>query len=128
MTTLNIELLRNAVEWVEAQDKLDTSIREWNQGYWLQRQFAEGEWCGTGMCLAGYIGYSTDERFRLEETIEDLGWYNMRGDDSLHVSDYARDALGITEDEAERLFSANNSAWRIRAVASDIAESRGLTL
>lgn len=44
------EILRDVVQWVESQEKLNPKDREWRQEFWASR-----DKCGTTYCVAGYI-------------------------------------------------------------------------
>lgn len=123
MSDVNIPLLRKGVEWVEAQAALDWSEgREWYQGLWVTPRNQvpqlqdDPEACGTAYCLAGYVGQLVDPRFKTSGWVED-----ETTSDDVHVSQFAQEALGITDYQAMMLFSASNSAERIRQVAEKIA-------
>lgn len=123
-----IPLLRKGVEWVEEQDKLDPRIREWMQSEWTitresrveeHRHPAE---CGTGRCLAGYLGYQLDQNaFKQDwmhpETGEFVDTYVQR------VMDI--EASGYDEDGAYHdLWAGENTAEDIRRIAEKIAGQR----
>lgn len=121
--TPNVPLLRKAVEWVEAQDALERlgEDSEWYQGSWITTDWSNGQACGTAYCVAGHVGAFLDERFR------DADWAELKGEadgdhvDYVHVSNFAQHALGLNDAQASDLFSATNSAARVRAVAERIA-------
>lgn len=126
--TVNIPLLRKAVEWVEYQDALPIEQREWFQGEWVDadgwrfEDLAEKEVieeseasvlkssCGTAYCVAGYIGQSLESAYAASDTYE-----------GVHVSDFAAEALGLDFHEHVALFSAYNTAADIREIAEEIA-------
>lgn len=147
--TLNIELLREAVEWVEWQAELDVSKREWNQGFWFldldavregyRRQDLSGydfEYpldvaeqrteCGTAYCLAGYVAQKQMEAEVLSKFFRKGG--PAKPDKLFKVSKVARKMLGISKDDAQDLFAFDNSAAEIRRVASRIARENGMVL
>ncbi len=126
--TVNIPLLRKAVEWVEEQDKLPEIDREWLQAsyqvdpiahsHFLVTDIPTPSWeraavqeqliphCGTAYCVAGYVGQLVDERYKHVQQIGDV-----------HVSAVAIKALGLTDVQAKMLFHGTNDAERIRELA-----------
>lgn len=123
--TVNIPLLRKAVEWVEAEEARPYREREWNQATWyLERSDtaqAEG-WCGTACCVAGWVGLnSPDVAMERDEEGELTNRVTYHGGHSVHVADYARMQLGLTDAEADELFAGANAAADIRRIAEEIA-------
>lgn len=130
--TVNVSLLRKAVEWVEEQDKLPEIDREWVQGGWVtgpwnmaynlvyeavplrRHEFAElanklEPHCGTAYCVAGYIGQMHDARYAKAD--------NVGG---VPVAEYAEKLLGI-EGLDHDLFEGTNTAADIRRIAEKLA-------
>jgi hypothetical protein len=128
MTEVNVPLLRKAVEWVETQDQLPDIDREWWQGVYVcppisKAMFLLGEFvhnrkhyaqvaahCGSAYCVAGYIGQMLDQRYASNDHV-----------DGVHVSELAREALGLTEEQAGQLFAGSNTAPTIRLLAETFA-------
>lgn len=138
--TPNIPLLRKAVEWVEEQDKLPEIDSQWNQSSWVKSALSKGldllyldaeeryfsgidgdqrynmaqqvaAHCGTAYCVAGYVGQLLEPKY--EKSIEPNGLP--------HVSEFARNALGLDEVQAENLFASHNDAEDVRYFAEQIA-------
>jgi hypothetical protein len=135
---VNIPLLRKGLEWVEWQDTLPMIDSEWNQGdfvlppeikaftliagqrYINDHRMSTGELqaltekvaphCGSAYCFAGYIGQLEDARYARTDEV-----------DGIHVGQFAQEQLGITEYQAEALFSADNTAKDIREICESIA-------
>jgi hypothetical protein len=118
--TPNIPLLRKAVEWAEVEAKRPPQIRQWYQATYTVPEedridmLNHEPGCGTAYCIAGYVGALLDERFA-----------NAAMTDTMHVEDFATDALGLTDRQACLLFSGGNSIEMVRQVAEQIAESVG---
>lgn len=55
----NVDLLTQAVEWVEWQDTLPNRKQEWYQGAWATEKQSNDGYCGTAYCMAGYIAEQT---------------------------------------------------------------------
>lgn len=132
--TINVKVLEEAVEWVEAQSLLDFEKRVWDQDDWYidlkgyrrdhseEYEFYDG-WtkpaCNTAMCIAGYVAH---------QYAKPLGWrmgidtHMNRGDDRSRISDWAQDYLGLTEDQAENLFDGGNKAEDIRRIANELMQ------
>lgn len=141
----NVPLLRKAVEWVEAEAAKPEIDREWNQGSWLLKPFdrarimVEEVWgladvdevwelaarvapaCGTAYCVAGYVAQLTDERFVTDQHVNDPDDPRADLEGDIHCSQVAREALGLTQSQADALFDAFNSAATVRAIAEEIA-------
>jgi hypothetical protein len=121
----NIPLLRKAVEWVEAEAEKNIKEREWNQGDWMRRRSAANEaegWCGTACCVAGWVGLQADNaqpEMRDGEFTDRMVYPSGM---VVHVADYARAALGLTEEQADSLFAGSNTAETIRMLAEEFAE------
>lgn len=126
---MTIPYLRKAVEWVEYQAELPEIDREWFQNsyllepinhaeallgcevsvpFWSVQQIAEH--CGTAYCVAGYLGQLLDDRYT-----------NSTMAHGVHVSDFVSKQLGLSTDDACRLFNGDNDAQTIRQVAESIA-------
>lgn len=119
MTEVNVPLLRKVVEWVEEQNQMPVSEREWDQGVWVRvkwtQELGQAHACGTAYCLAGYVGQMVDERFTTEP------WVEHEDGSITHVKDVAANALGLTPVQAYWLFRAGNCAATIRTVAEEYA-------
>lgn len=117
--TVNIPLLRKAVEWAEAEAAKPFEVREWNQFYWKLPPSAaqttphlfgidsgqpKAEACGTCYCIAGYAAEVQGAAARTSD-----------------IPVVARKALGLTEFQANQLFNANNTIEDVRRIAEDIA-------
>lgn len=133
----NIPLLRKAVEWVEQEAAKPEIDREWDQSAWrrapelrahsllLYSEYWESKertdqvaaHCGTAYCVAGYVGQMLDERFKNSEVIQVEG-------EPVHVADFAKDALGLTDEQSEWLFAGVNTAEDVRRIAEEIAGER----
>lgn len=122
--TVNIPLLRKAVEWAEGEAAKPRELSEWEQGYWmlsvqtrveaaanaerfghgLLPEFVKAPECGTCYCIAGYVAHSAglDGAPRRE----------------------ARDLLGLSRQQAENLFDAYNTIEDVRRIAESIAGER----
>lgn len=120
-----IPLLRKGVEWVEEQDKLDPKIREWMQSEWtITSEFRVSEHghpveCGTGRCLAGYLGYQIDpaafkDDWVHPETGEYVDTYVQR---VMEIDDSGYEEGDIYHD----LWAGDNTAEDIRRIAEEIA-------
>lgn len=133
--TVNIPLLRKAVEWVETQAKLPTIDREWEQStyisspsktalsliwdkleYPFDNPFEQWSYvdilephCGTTYCVAGYISQLCDSRYKDRFCVDEVS-----------MPDFAAEQLGLTPLEASRLFHATNTASDVRTIAEEI--------
>lgn len=109
--TVNIPLLRKAVEWAEAE------AAKGEMSAWDQTTFVETRaLCGTAYCIAGYIGQMLDPAFVAS------AW---SGEDL--VSDVAAEALGIAPSTGitpGHLFYSGNTIEDVRRIAEDLAGER----
>lgn len=92
---------------------------EWNQGDWL---------CNTGMCFAGHAamleGATLPPVLSMSWTVDpETGEYRRwePSNGAVHVSDFARQRLGLTELQASELFAGGNDLSRIRRIIDAIA-------
>lgn len=128
MSEVNIPLLRKAVEWVEAEALKPISEREWYQASWRRPETVE-VWdevsekyvahCGTAYCVAGYVGQLVNPEYQKSDWLKNEG-----GTPVMHVSTAAKEALGLTTDQADRLFDAGNDVKDVRRIAEEIAGER----
>lgn len=114
--TVNIPLLRKAVEWAEAEAAKPPELCEWFQGHFildpadeLDQSIREGMGkapeCGTCYCVAGYVAsVSADERDR-----------------AAFAPEIAQADLGLTNAQADELFHAANTIAEVRRIAEEIA-------
>lgn len=64
----------------------------------------------------------------LEDTLGD-GWYDMTQNYGMEsISDFGRDALGLTDNEAVLLFNGTNAIEHVVQYAKEFADERGVTL
>lgn len=143
-----MNLLADGVAWVEAQDKLPKSKRNWDQGSWRRGPDEAPNRCGTVGCLFGYIAeraggqwasdnpasYHYDDLIPLNDD-EPWDFENLDPDDRgtqgecfVGVFQRVQRLLGIDSGEASALASAGISAGTIRDLAIQIADARGYDL
>lgn len=152
--TVNVDLLRETIHWVEEEAAKPAPERKWYQASWRVRNLADmlGIFvdpndgtqkvnCGTACCVAGHavtiagavwlddetlLADDGDDRWSLQEHtwVEETEDY-VKGVD---VSTRAERILGLTHDEARALFEGSNTVENIREVAGIVAERAGVTL
>lgn len=98
----NIELMKKVLKQIE--DHPET----WEQRSWR---------CETGLCFAGWTAELSGAKW--DDPKDPLDPYVVVGDDVVHVSSYARKALGLTGDEAEELFSGFNRLRHLREIVAE---------
>lgn len=111
----NLPLLRKVL------DHIDAHPEEYDQAVWVNA-------CGTAFCVAGHA-------LRLEGHAIELRREEMDGvfprdntyldGELVNIHDAARDALGLTNEEAYLLFDENNSRYAVQYTATDIAARAG---
>jgi len=128
--TPNLPLLRKVL------GHIDNHPREWNQSTWGMQTQSETA-CSTAHCVAGWavvfdgthdVTYSPHSgRMRIDGQQEILAHPVSGG----HLRCYAaafihgRNALGLTDSEATRLFQGNNERYDIQRIAETIANRAG---
>lgn len=134
--TVNIPLLRKAVEWAEAEAAKPWELCEWYQGWFKTpaSEVSEGAWvddryvtnaqvkapsCGTCFCIAGWI---TEQTLPSELTLHKDGFL-LLDPNGLTVTDaeeFASKQLGL---DAGRhpLFNGGNTIEDVRRIAESIA-------
>ena len=129
---VNVALLREAVEWAEAEWEKGYSYSRWHQAEWISHSgdihgfFTKDEnfegpkdpSCGTCFCIAGYV-VSTQYEVTVPSGVGPL-FVSSKG----QVVNEMREAtalLGLDETQARRLFAGSNSIQDIRQIAEEIA-------
>lgn len=120
--TVNIPLLRKAVEWAEVEAAKPPELREWKQGDWRVTPARAGEYlpvpaCGTTYCIAGYVCAVMGDKW-LNDTSS--GWLA----DHRSVPGAAASHLGLSQEVADELFRGRNTIEDVRRIAEDIAGER----
>jgi hypothetical protein len=123
LPTLNLPLLREVIDWAEAEAAKTEGFREWNQDAWMMNTE-----CGTTYCIAGYV-VAQSPLFE-PTTVKDRqsSWAELRRTDTgqrVPWSTAAAELLGLTRDDADDLFEADNSIEDVRRIAEEIAEDAG---
>lgn len=135
------DTLIRLASWVASEDaKRRLGLpSEWNQSWWLSKG------CGTACCVAGKLALDsggvpavwdgghlvTDRDSAIQLWAEQApgatsDWIlPPDSDQPVDVGDYARDALGLDRDQADRLFNADND---LDAILTVIAEILGVSL
>jgi hypothetical protein len=128
----NRERLIALARWAAGEDtKRRLGLpNEWNQTHWFRRpDAAEGTVtdteCGTACCIAGKVAAEDGGKPRFPFGSIVTGEVLMPDGTSHHVRNYAKEALGLDEEQAERLFEAGNS---LEDVLNLIAEFIGTEL
>jgi hypothetical protein len=119
---VNTDLLYEVLDTVIAAEADGT----WNQGAWI----GYDEMCGTTACFAGYTlivqgGQVLTRKARDDggpEYIEAYGIQMKQGRvRACDIAFEAKEALGLTYEETDRLFNADNSLSTIKQIVDDIA-------
>jgi len=123
--TLNIDLLRDLVDWVWGDH---TKFKEhWNQGVYMRRTpikrslFRRRNTYQNQCCVAGMAVLTTGKEFMWHSN------YSLRTNEG-PIYGLAQKTLGLTWSEAANLFDGNNTRADIDLIAKSIAERRGMTL
>lgn len=104
------------------------AIGRWNQDVWVEEiRASEAHLCGTAGCFAGWRafldGYTVlDDSYRVlinPITGDTLGIDGWDFDDG-HISEHARQRLGITVEQARKLFSSENSLEDLKRIVDQI--------
>jgi hypothetical protein len=121
---VNRERLIKLAIWVAGEDaKRRLGLpNEWDQSHWLRQVGEErtGTACGTACCVAGRIVLEDGGKPNFWE-----GRHTSRVPDGTetHVEDYARQALGLSNSQASRLFEANNTLDDVLRIITDLLSS-----
>lgn len=106
----NVDLLTKVLDHIERDPKT------WRQDSY--RSFVDEESaCATAFCFAGHTAVMTGAQV----SPYGVGWW-LAEDGTLdhhattHVSDWARDRLGLTDDEANKLFAPFNDLGDLRTL------------
>lgn len=102
--TVDVDRLDHLLAWATEEDakKRRGEPSQWDQGIYLERNSS----CGTVCCIAGKVV--------LEDGVL-LRW-------SADCGDYARKALGLSEDQASALFFPTNNLEMLRGIVAGIKQ------
>lgn len=92
---INVPLLRKTMEHIEQHPE------EWDQSFWMSE-------CGTKACFAGWACV-----FSGVEVV--YSWARCTTADGDSAGAAAQDALGLTFEDADQLFEANNTMAELRS-------------
>lgn len=139
MSELNLPLLRECVEWAEMEAK-QGPWSHWYQGCWAlpfeevmsHRGVTLGEGqtaCGTAYCIAGYAVYSQG-LVAGRGTVLNMPMVSEKcpGVECPTFEKVGTHLLGLTWDEASRLFSGMNTIEQVREIAEGICADHGVML
>jgi hypothetical protein len=107
-------------------DRLDAVVKHalnsenWNQRSWMELHQGGDTACGTSYCIAGFAAV---EFAGLEPIIEENSIYVdfvRIGDRERSISGAAREYLGLTWNETERLFASDNNADDVTRIVEEI--------
>jgi hypothetical protein len=113
----NLNLIREVLSVIKENPE------RWNQSIWMSSPEPKFT-CGTAMCVAGHAVSISDL---------DIKWVYSRWDkeyrgtleDGRMIAKVAQELLGLTENEANTLFDANNTFAELKTIAKQIAERAG---
>lgn len=117
MTTPNVALLRQTLAYIEAHPE------EWNQAHWH---------CGTAACFAGRAAllaggnWVNDKSSCVVVAPDDppSDVFMVRGGEGhVLVEDRAKRVLGLTEEQADRLFAGGNNLDDLRSRVAELIGS-----
>jgi hypothetical protein len=108
MSTPNLELLDDVMQHI------DTHPEEWDQANWF---------CGTTACFAGHACARSGYRPLFHPDLDYTGRVNLSGaedGDWCWVGGVAQLVLGLTDEEAQRLFDARNTLDDLHSMVKQI--------
>jgi hypothetical protein len=132
LPTLDIQLLRDLVFWAEGDNSKYQEI--WEQHSWAHK--TKNGVCQTAFCIAGQAVAQANIKLQWDEVEEEIletgetkhHYYASFTEHGEFIDEVAAKLIGLTQEEAEELFEGENGIEEVRAVASSICASRGLTL
>lgn len=141
MTDLNIDLLRECVEWAEKEEARGPFDSHWNQGGWatpmravlesrgLEVEQDDAPVCGTAYCIAGYAAAVSGMTLPKHPDCLDYSMVAAKLPDVQSTfSEVGAALLGIDEVEARTLFDGANTLERVKRIAAEIASAHGHVL
>lgn len=117
MSEVNVPLLRKAVEWAESEAAKPREVSQWHQ-----TRFAEPIDCGTAYCLAGWV--AVNDGLPQSVFAEYMAKSDASGEAAITIEDRAAAVLGLTDEQANRLFDADNTIEDVREIAESMAGER----
>ena len=120
--SMNVALLRKAVDWAEEQAQLPYEQCAWDQDHFVIPGVVLGRECGTCYCVAGYIVHTVDG-----QVVDRFENSSMRST----VIVRAAELLGVeyydvwSGEDSGALFDGSNSIEEVRLYAAELAERYG---
>lgn len=134
--TPNFELLDQALAWAEASrdhKNLGEGLPRWDQSVWFHDpQSPEGDeyvldnFCGTSCCIAGYVATRNGEKPLIEEYLDYAMVVRLKDGTVENIDFHARNLLGLTPEEATRLFEMENTLDDLRRIVAELKEAYGV--
>lgn len=116
--TINVDLLRATIAHIEA-NPAEANPAEWKQSTWRMCLAAHAAILGGGRWVhQDRAGYLTPEPDDPDHHLAKL----RGGEQATHAADRAQRILGLTDDQAERLFYTTNDLGRLILIASELCE------
>lgn len=130
----NIELLRKALRWAEAESEKPKEESAWYQGDWCvnvtdidaefydehDELYVKSETCGTAYCIAGYATIASltgDQRLDVaNQRVIDISNPDYEKD----VEGFGQEVLGLSRTQANRLFDGDNDIHKVREAVREI--------
>lgn len=114
---LNIHLLQEIRNWVLATRKLDGDPDESHRIVWDQMVWNARRECGTACCVAGYAALKAPP-----ECVVGDSFVLLPGKRCQSIRNYARDVLGLTDDQATTLFDTDNLSSEVVGLIDALIE------
>lgn len=105
----------NAALLTQVLDKIEREPGSWNQHWYATRN--RGPECGTAYCFAGHAVVLAGLEVDWERENSDEGFWLV---DGRPIPDVARELLGITPHQAERLFAGGNDLDDLYEIVADL--------
>lgn len=124
----NIPLLTEIQDWVQVEaarkkaNKQRRSRMPQNGPRWNQRHWIANTDCGTAYCVAGYAATRNGERPVFEDSTSYSIVVELPDGTIKSIRQHATHTLGISRDQASRLFNPENSARRVISIIESIKE------
>lgn len=127
----NVKLLNDTLEWIKANPK------NHDQGDWIDPGDNEESYeaCNTTMCFAGHAAILAGATFDKSVWFDEYDWavdfktgqHIGSWEDSVHVSIFAADRLGLNDGERYYLYSSERTIQQIEEAVSKFAQGYSCT-
>jgi hypothetical protein len=112
----------------DAEDVIPAGAQEANRWRWEKTKVVDPNICGTAFCFAGHVVNFTVDKplFLVDEDGTGADFFDLDTGEIRDIARAAKEALDLTDEEADKLFAGSNSLGRLRDLLEEFEEANEL--